>query len=153
MVELIAYCVYATLPPRGPRVANAKRFCYSVCQLFGTSLWFYFLFFFSCLVCSVLPYLCLWVKFSGFWLAKFLHLPWHIGIFVILQGGEFNEIRWATMTTTFASNLNLMWLHISQHSLFWPPQSCNAVQLNQNLLHIRAVVRSRVFGGKPYHRI
>jgi len=46
MVELIAYCVYATLPPRGPRVANAKRFCYSVCQLFGTSLWFYFLFFF-----------------------------------------------------------------------------------------------------------
>jgi len=69
---------------------------------------FIFCSFFSCLVCSVLPYLCLWVKFSGFWLAKFLHLPWHIGIFVILQGGEFNEIRSTTMTTTFASNLNLM---------------------------------------------
>lgn len=94
MVELIAYCVYATLPPRGPQVANAKRFCYSVCQLFGTSLWFHFLFVYLLVPvlcafgwsCFAILCVCLWVKFSGFWLAKFLHCHGILGFLWVPAG-------------------------------------------------------------------
>lgn len=122
MVELIAYCVYATLPPRGPQVANAKRFCYSVCQLFGTSLWIHFLF-----VYLLVPVLCAfgWSCFAilcvlmgkVFWFlaGKVPSLPWHIGIFVCSSRAvdSMKSVRpqWPQLSP---SNLDLMWLHYAR---------------------------------------